>query len=213
MEEQMDMTEQVPEEEAVDVEQQQEPQVEPSELPTEESNLSPSDRAYLDGLIKLMHTKKTAPKIEDMLESGPPEKAIPETALMVNKMMEDGARKGGKPPSLELLFLAGITVVSDLIEIGNAKGIFEITEESEIQAILQETMQRYIQKGLKDGTVDPVELQEKAGKLMNEEDQSAAMTMGEREGIPSEANEHTAMEVYADQKVRKKGGMLQGGRR
>jgi hypothetical protein len=193
-------------------EQQQQQQVQPSELATEPSNLSEADQSYLNALVKLMHTKKTAGKVEDMLESGPPEKAIPETALMINGMMEGEARKGGRPPSLELLFQAGIVVVGDLIEIGNAKGIFDIQDEQEISALLQGTMQKYIEKGLKEGTIDPVELQQKAEAMLAPEDREAALGMAEREGIPVEPNEHTAMEVYADKKVRK-AGMLQGGRR
>ena len=193
-------------------EQQQQQQVQPSELSTEPSNLSEADQSYLNALVKLMHTKKTAGKVEDMLESGPPEKAIPETALMINGMMEGEARKGGRPPSLELLFQAGIVVVGDLIEIGNAKGIFDIQDEQEISALLQGTMQKYIEKGLQEGTIDPVELQQKAEAMLAPEDREAALGMAEREGIPVEPNEHTAMEVYADKKVRK-AGMLQGGRR
>jgi hypothetical protein len=131
---------------------------------------------------------------------------------MINSMMEQEARKGGRPPSLELLFQAGIVVVGDLIEIGNAKGIFDIQDEQEIGAILQGTMQKYIEKGLKDGTIDPVELQQKAEAMLAPEDREAALGMAEREGVPVEPNEHTAMEVYADKKVRKQ-GMLQGGRR
>jgi hypothetical protein len=193
-------------------EEQKQQQVQPSELATEPTNLSDADQAYLNALVKLMHTKKTAGKVEDMLESGPPEKAIPETALMINGMMEGEARKGGRPPSLELLFQAGIVVVGDLIEIGNAKGIFDIQDEQEISALLQGTMQKYIEKGLQEGTIDPVELQQKAEAMLAPEDREAALGMAEREGIPVEPNEHTAMEVYADKKVRK-AGMLQGGRR
>jgi hypothetical protein len=188
----------------------EEKQVQPSELPTEASNLSDSDQAYLNALTKLMHTKKTAPKIEEMLQSGPPEKVIPETALMINKLMEDEARKGGKPPSLELLFQAGILVVSDLLEIGNLLGAFEIVDEQEVTAILQATMQKYIEKGLKEGTIDPIELQQKAEAMLAPEDREGGIAMAEREGIPVEPNEHTAMEVYADKKVRK-AGMLKGG--
>ena len=185
--------------------------VQESDLPIDPSALSDADQAYLDALVKLMHNRKTAPKVEDMLESGPPEKVIPQTALMVNNLMEQEARKGGKPPSLEVLFQAGIVVVGDLIEIGNAKGLWQIESEEDIGALLQATMQKYIEKGLKEGTIDPVELQQKAEAMMVQEDRDAGMKMAEREGIPVEPNEHTAMEVYADRKVRK-AGMLKGGR-
>ena len=185
--------------------------VQESDLPTEAQNLSEEDQGYLNGLVKLMHSKKTAPAIEDMLESWEPEKSIPLTALKVNEMMEQEARKGGKPPSLELLFSSAIVVVSDLVAIGNAKGIFEVVEEEHVAAILQATIQQYVEKGLEEGTIDPVELQQKAEAMMTPEDREAGINMGATDGIPTSPNEHTAMEVYADRKVRK-AGMLQGGR-
>jgi hypothetical protein len=187
------------------------PQVQESELPTDPVALSDEDQAYIDALVKLMHSKQTAPKVEDMLESGPPERSIPETALMINNMMEQEARKGGKPPTLEVLFQAGIVVVSDLIEIGNAKGIFNIQEEGDVALLLQNTMQKYVEKGLAEGTIDPIELQQKAEAMMTPEDREAGREMAQSAGLPVEPNEHTAMEVYATKKMRG-AGMLKGGR-
>jgi hypothetical protein len=191
--------------------EQEEPMVEESNLPTEQAQLSKSDKAYLSGLMKLLHSKKTAPMVEQMLQSGPPEKTVPEAALQINSQFEQEVRKKGQPPSLELLFSSAIYLVGDLIEIGNSAGFFEINDEQEMGTILQDTMKRYIQKGLKEGTIDPVELQQKVEPMLTEEDKAGGLALAQNDGIPTEPNEHTAMEVYAQKQVRKK-GMLQGGK-
>lgn len=163
---------------------------------------------YMSGLSKMLHSPDTTTQIVEMLGSAPPEKSIPQTALMVNAQMEDAVRSKGTPPSLDILLGAGVFLTNDLVEIGNAAGVFQIQDEAQIQSILQSTLQAYIEKGLADGTVDPVELQEKVEPLMGEEHKAAGLEGAQMSGLPEKPSEMTAMEQYAVQREKK--GMLAG---
>lgn len=167
-------------------------------------------QAYVLGLSKMLHSKQTSPKVLEMLKAGQPEQTIPHTAMILNQQMEDAVRAKGKSPSLDTLFAAGQFLVGDLIEIGNAAGIFQLETEEQIAPIVQNTFQVYIEKGLKDGTIDPIELQKKVEPLMPEEHRQLGLEAARRTGVPEQPDETTAMEMYAMQRVRK--GALQGGK-
>lgn len=165
--------------------------------------------AYITGLSKLIHGKDSSRQILEMLKGGEPQTTIPATALAVNEMMEGTLKQKGAPPSLDVVLAGGQFLISDLIEIGNASGIFNLTTEEQIGPILQDTMQQYIEKGLENGSIDPVELQKLAEPLMNEEQFNYGMQNAGAAGIPMEPDQNTAMQSYGA-KMQKKGA-LQGG--
>lgn len=167
--------------------------------------MSRADQAYISGLMKLLHSKETAPSVEEMLQSGPPEKTIPVIALQINDQMEQAVEK---KPSLETALAAGTYLVQDLIEIGNAAGFFQIETEEQIKPILQGTIQQYIEKGLKEGTIDPVELQEKVEPLMDDDQRATGMQAAELTGIPKGPTQDTAMAAYGRKMEQK--GMMKG---
>jgi hypothetical protein len=165
--------------------------------------------AYITGLMKMLHSKETSKDVVAMLKSGAPELVIPKTALTINKQMEEAVTARGQKPSLEVLLNAGVYLVNDLIEIGNAAQIFSIQGEEAMAPILQETMQTYIQAGLKDKSIDPIELQQAVEPLMDDEQKAAGLEGAKAGGIPEAPNQMTAMEQYASK--RQQNGMLKGG--
>lgn len=179
------------------------------ETPEVDPQLEQETNAYITGLMKVLHSKETSRSVLDMLSSGPPEQSIPSTALLVNAQMEDAARSKGKPPSLEVLLNAGVYLTQDLIEIGNAAGIFEVADEEQVGGLIKGTLQAYIEKGLKDKTIDPVELQEKVEPLMDEMQSAAGLEAAGATGIPAKPDQMTAMEQYA---TKREQGVLKGGR-
>jgi len=183
------------------------------EAPPMDPKLEKEMQAYVMGLSKLLHSKQTQPQVVSMLKSTEdPAKSIPQIALMINDQMESAVKGKGKKPSLDVLMGAAQFLVGDLIEMGNAIGIFQIETEEQIAPILQGTMQTYIERGLKDGSIDPVELQQKVEPLMPEQDRMKALEIAKAEGIPEQPNQLTAMEAYAAKRERKAAGMLRGGR-
>ncbi len=183
----------MPEEESMGMQEEaSQESVGPEITPQEQKEVE----AYTAGLAKLLHSKETRKDIHQMLKSAPPEKSVPYTALEVNKMMESKARQSGKDPSLTVLLNACIYLVSDLVEIGNAGGFFEVTDEKQFQGLLKDTMQEYIVQGVKAGTLDPVEVQAAAEQYMSPEDREMAMSAGEGAGVPRTAGNMQAMESY-----------------
>ena len=180
-----------------------------SETPSVE--LQKQADTYLTGLSEVIHGKKTRQSIMDMLGSGPPEKMVPATAMEVNAVMEDSIKTKGQKPNLDILFAAIQFTVGDLIEVGNAAGIFQLTEKGPVSQILQSTMQKYIEKGLTDGSIDIVELQEKAEAAMPKDVRAQMLGQGKAAGFPAKANEETALAVHGQQQY--KAGMLKGGGR
>lgn len=188
----------------------------PVEQPQEDQKLDPKIekemQSYIMGLSKILHGQKTQPQVVQMLKSGgDPEKLVPQVALLVNDQMEQAVTGKGKKPSLETLVGASQFLVGDLIEMGNAMGIFQVETPEQVEPILKNTMQAYIEKGLKDGSLDPIELQQKVEPLMSEEHRALGMEAAKRSGVPEAPSQMTAMEAYARQREQK--GMLKRGGR
>lgn len=172
----------------------------------EKKSLTKADQAYINGLMKLLHSKDTAPAIDEMLQSGPPEKTIPAIILQVSDQLDSAI---GKKPELGTSLMGGVYLANDLIEIGNAGGFFQLDAEKSIGPILKSAMQQYIERGLKDGSIDPVELQTMTEPLLNEQQKAAGMKSAGQHGLPGQANESVAMSSYGSKMQRK--GMMQAG--
>jgi hypothetical protein len=100
-------------------------------------------------------------------------------------------------------------LVSDLIEVGNAGGYFKVDQEEQVRDITQATFQNYIERGLKDGSIDPIELQSSVEPLLNEQQKTMGSQFGGEHKVPERPNEETAMEVYGAE--RERAGVLKGG--
>lgn len=196
--------------------QQEQASLETEKVPTEAQGpeLSPQAQkevqAYNSALSRMLHNPKTSGSIVEMLKAGEPMETVPSTALLVNGQMEAQAIKGGKKPSLEILLNAGIFLCSDLIEIGNAAGIFNLQTEEEVGPIVKTTIQTYIEKGLADGTIDPVELQTLAEPRMTDDHKALGLEAAKGTGISMEADDRVAMQAYGQQMERK--GAMKGGK-
>jgi len=165
--------------------------------------------AFVGSITKLRHGKETKGKIYEMLQSAPPEKSIPEATFQVNDRVRQAVTKKGNKPSMEALLAGNIFAVSELVEIGNAGGFFEKPiGEQDVQPILQATIQRSIEEGVRGKYIDPVELQSKMEGLLSPEQKQMGMQAAQRSGVPGEAGMGQAMEQYADQAVQKERGMI-----
>ena len=173
----------------------------------EGKELSKKDQLYIMGLMKMLHSKDTSTHIDEILKSAPPEVSIPQAAMIVNEQIE-GEFKKKQPPGLETLLLGGVYLVQDLIEVGNAAGFFQVEGEEQQRDIMQATFQKYIEKGLKDGTVDPIELQSRVEPLLNEQQKQMGSGLGSQYNVAAQPDEMTMMEVFGKQ--REQQGLLKG---
>ena len=167
---------------------------------------------YLTGLSQLLYDGKTKGKVVESLKSASPEKSIPNTAIVLNEQMEKQVSSKGKPPTLATKINANLFLVSELVEMGNAAGIFVMNQE-EMVGVFQATLQQYIHKGIKEKTIDPMELQDAMEGLMTPEQKQQGLQAAQEIGVPQEAGVGQAMEKYAGDKLHKQEqkhkGMLQ----
>ena len=154
---------------------------------------------YSTMLTKFIHGKETQSQVLDMIKAGDPTKTIPPAAVAINDQGEQ-AMKG--KVSTDVVLGASVPLVSDLIEIGIAAGLFEQPSDEEISYIYQDTLQMYIEKGLKDGSIDPIQLQQDVEPLMNDEQRQAGLEMGKIAGVSSEPNQAAIIEQYANNRVK-----------
>lgn len=158
------------------------------------------DQAYVASLMKMVHDKKTSGNVVNMVKSGDPYTTIPKAAITINASLEDRVREKGKKPSLETLFMGMYYLVNDLTEVAVASGVMEEPGEKGRASILQSAVESYVQKGLKNKTIDIMELQAKTEQLMTPEQRSQGLQAGAANGVPEQAGTQAAMEQYASQR-------------
>ena len=160
--------------------------------------------SYSSGLLKMIHGKETRGQVFEMLSSGPPDMTIPRTALMINQRMEGAISEKGTKPELPVLLASGTILVGELVEVANAGNLFKQEPQPEqVQKILQDTFQMYIEDGVKKGRIDPIELQKLVEPMMSPEQKDFGMNAGAQFGVPGQPGVSAAMESYANQKVGK----------
>jgi len=149
--------------------EQKAPQAVPQEQPKVSPEVERKVNAYISALSKLMHGKETKNHVYKMLQSGEPMVTIPRSAIEINRQAEEAFKRGGATPDLDTLFAGSQFLILDLIEIGNAGGFFQLDPQDPnvLGPLVQSTVQPYVEEGLKNGTIDPVELQNKIEPLIN----------------------------------------------
>ena len=170
---------------------------------------------YQSVMMKILHAKETRGDITKMLSNGPPEQSIPATALQVNKMVEQKVAKGsGQPVEAAVKVAGAVYLVQDLVEIGKAGGMWEQPIGPEASAmILEETMKQYIHQGLKDGSIDPVELQKTVEPMMNGMQNEVGGMIAQEAGLPPEPTAGMGVNKIVQDKTRpleQENSMLKG---
>jgi len=153
---------------------------------------------YSTMLTKFIHGKETQAQVLKMLQAGDPIKAIPPAAIAINEQAEQAMKT---KPSTDVVLGASVTLVADLIEVGIAAGLFERPSDEDISFIYQDTLQIYIEKGLKDGSIDPIQLQKDIEPLLSDEQREAGMQIGQQAGVGEEPDERAVLEQYTNSRV------------
>ncbi len=149
---------------------------------------------YKTVLSKMMHSKEMRGQTLDMLKSGPPEISVPNTALAINAKAEEIMQSKGIQITSQVKLAGSIFLVSDLVEVGNSgAGWDDPVDDEEAKLIYQDTLQDYIQKGLKDGSIDPIELQQGAEPLLNDAQKAEGAAMAEQGGVPMEVTQQQVL--------------------
>lgn len=163
----------------------------PTGNPTEEPQRTPEDQkkqdkidSYVVALMYELHGSETRDDVLDILKNGKdPYIGIPEAAMAVNDAAVAKFEQNGVKVDLNTQFNASQFLINDLMEIGSKFGFFEVTQD-DFAPLLEDSLQTYVERGLKDGTIDPVELQLTAEKFTSENQRIAGLYHGQENGVP-----------------------------
>ena len=163
-------------------------------------------------LIGLAHDPKGSKQVHKILQSGKPEIAVAQASMMVYQQFKTGS--GGKM-GLDVSIPGYLMLVDDLMDFGNQAGFFNVADEQSAATVLQNSFQLFIETGLKDKSINPIELQEAVEPMLSDKQREAGTQIGQEAGLPGEMSQQMATEQYANQRVAQAQpkGMLQGGQR
>ena len=140
--------------------------------------------SYVVALMNELHGSETRDDVLDILKNGKdPYIGIPEAAMAVNDAAAAKFKQNGVEVDLNTQFNASAYLVNDLMEIGNKFGFFEVTKD-DFAPLLEDSLQTYVERGLKDGTIDPIELQLTAESFTSENQRIAGLYYGQENGVP-----------------------------
>lgn len=141
---------------------------------------------YVTVLMNELHGPETRDEVLDILKSSDdPYITIPQAALAVNDMAAMKVQQAGGRLDLNTQFQASQYLVSDLMEIGNAFGLFKV-DQKDFGDLLEDSLQGYIERGLEDGSIDPIELQLTAEGFMTQNQKVGGHYLAQEHGMPYE---------------------------
>lgn len=159
-------------------------------------------------LLTFVHDEKTAPAVMQMLESQPDgRKAVPMAMNAIMKQVEQSANRRRIRFPNDVKVAAAIPVIQDLALLGNEAQVWEqpIMQE-ELPDVIRDTLQMYIEQGLKDKSIDPIKLQKEVEQLMNDDAKQQMRGIASETGLPQEPTATMAARQHTEKKV----GKVQG---
>ncbi len=149
---------------------------------------------YKTLLTKIMHSKENRANVIQALSSySDPNLAVPAVAMMITDQADKIA---GQPVPNDIKMGLSPYLVTDLIALGQASKLWGAPTEEDAKAIYQDTVQDYIQRGLADGTIDPIELQAQAEPLMPADVRKEAIEKG---GVPTQPDPRAQVAMMKQQ--------------
>jgi len=138
-------------------------------------------------LTDMLYDPKTKGSVQKMLSDGPPDVTVPGTVNTVFKRFEDMMGQKNGPMPLDLKLPVGVSLFKEVLELGVGMGVLPQGMNIESSGdLLKATMEQYIKAGLKDKSIDPIELQQQVEPLMTDNDKQIGNRMGRESGVPGE---------------------------
>lgn len=157
---------------------------------------------YNTALMHIIHNPKTSKSVVEMLKAAPPEQSIPEISLQLTKTVSDSFQKKGEKVEDAVKLCGAMYMISDLSEIGNTARLWEKpVAEGDISNLLTSVVTKYIHSGLRDKSIDPIQLQADAEDLFNDKQKEVGNQMKEKLGLPDGPTASMGIDVYAQRKM------------
>jgi hypothetical protein len=179
----------------------------------DDAEISPSQQmqldAYNDNATLVVYTAESQPAILQSLQTGKnPIDSIARTANLIHKRLQSSLEKEGEKMTEITMCLGAAHLVSELIVLADAAKLYQLNEQDRLEAY-RHTIMQYFEAGLKDGSIDPVELQKTIEPLMNQDQRQAGLEQAEKNAILKTAPPSGKMNRSPQQP--QQGGILGGG--
>lgn len=181
-------------------------------LPQEGQQVDPELQKKVDTfgvvLIEVMHSDQTKQETLNMLKgedetTSDPFIAIPDAAVAVNDMAVALMSDSGAVPDFAVQLSGSVLIINDLIQLGIASGLWDDLGEEDIKMIYEDTLQIVIERGLADGSIDPIQLQLDAEGFMDENQKTVGGKLALEKGLGKEPSQQAMNEQFAQGRERK----------
>ena len=166
------------------------------EFVQEEYEMGPAQEAqyeaYTENATLAVFSEKSQAQVLQLLQSGQNGvEGVAEAAFRINKQMVATMEQSGEKPTEITLCLGGAHLVSELIALASAAGLYELSEEERkqafglaIQKFFADGFEIYSKQGPDaPGAIDPVKTQKTFDALLTPEQRQYGMQMAKEQGI------------------------------
>lgn len=148
--------------------------------------------AYTDNATLAVFSEKSQAQVLQLLQSGQSGvEGVAESAFRINKQMVATMEQSGEKPTEITLCMGGAHLVSELIALAGAAGLYELNEEERKQAFGM-AIQKFFADGFEiyskqgpdaPGAIDPVQTQKTFDAMLTPEQRQYGMQMAKEQGI------------------------------
>ena len=148
--------------------------------------------AYTDNATLAVFSEKSQAQVLQLLQSGQSGvEGVAEAAFRINKQMVATMEQSGEKPTEITLCMGGAHLVSELIALAGAAGLYELNEEERkqtfglaIQKFFADGFEIYSKQGPDaPGAIDPVQTQKTFDAMLTPEQRQYGLQMAKEQGI------------------------------
>lgn len=164
----------------------------------QQQEVDPKKRKQLQTMQAMMtdmiYHQDSKSSIQSMLTKGDPGHTIPATVNTVFMKFEDMTKEKLGDMPLDMKLAGGVHLFSEIMELAEAQGVIpEDLPEAQIQPLLKNTIQQYVQRGLKEKTIDPIDLQKRIEPMLSQQEREVGAHMADATGTPVDVTEGQMM--------------------
>lgn len=146
---------------------------------------------WIDNVLILIHTPDSRGQLVNQMQQGgnkPPQAVVAEVANSVFNHIIQSAEGGGEEPSEIVMGTVGVTIVGELIELAEVEGLFQLSQEEQVAALVL-AVQEYFYQGVKGNSIDPAVLQRDLEPMMPDDIRQKGLAVAKEKGLRGVSNE------------------------
>lgn len=165
--------------------------------------------AYIQVLTELLHSPKSRDSVVATLTASPdPFDCVPTAAVATNDMGVNLMKQAGQDAHFGIQLGASHFLITELIHLGYAAAGWEDLTEDEFNGIYEDSLQMVIERGLADGSIDPIQLQLETEPLLDENQRAGAKAFQQEAGLEDEPSQAAMVDQQVSSAVRQKEGQI-----